>query len=367
MIQTGIYIHVPFCDGKCHYCSFYSVKACEKKIEAYTERMCSLVSDYGKRLSSRIVDSIYFGGGTPNLLGTERIVRILGAVRKNFRVQDAEITMEVNPTKGKDIDFSALRKSGINRLSIGLQSANDRELKILGRRHSVKDVETTICRAKNGGFSNISLDLMLGIPEQTRESLKKSIEFCEKQDVQHISSYMLSIEEGCGYYKNRAKLNLPGEEQTREFYLQACEELEKSGFQQYEISNFSKKGKESRHNLKYWGIEEYLGLGPSAHSFLGGKRFFYPSSISSFLRGEPCEISDETPNLQEEYVMLQLRLRCGLLQENFKEKFGCEIPRRYYENAKPFEALGLLSCSEKGIAFSREGFLLSSELLARIL
>ena len=200
---------------------------------------------------------------------------------------------------------------------MGLQSAVDIERKALGRRGGCDDIKRAIERAKKAGIDNISLDLMLGIPNQTEESLKKSIEFCEKSGAKHVSAYILKIEESTPFYRIKDSLALPDEDETCDLYLYAVSELEKSGFYQYEISNFSQEGFESRHNLKYWHCEEYLGIGASAHSFVDGKRFYYERSIDSFISGQP-PVNDGFGGDEEEYIMLALRLSEGLIFEEFE-------------------------------------------------
>ena len=286
MSNTGLYIHIPFCDGKCAYCSFFSKRADAREYDTYTDNLIRIIGIWGASLS-RTVDTVYFGGGTPSLLGHERLIRILGQVYRCFDVADnAEITVEVNPTSTADLDFAALRKAGFNRLSVGLQSANDNELRILGRRHTADDVRYTVNRAKAAGFDNISLDVMLAVPEQTADSLNNTLEFCASTGVQHISSYILKVEEGTPFYAHRDKLGLFSDEEQAAFYEQSVYKLAQMGYKQYEISNFSVEGRESRHNLHYWHDDEYLGLGPSAHSFLDGRRFYYGSSFESFYNND---------------------------------------------------------------------------------
>lgn len=365
MQPVGLYIHVPFCSGKCPYCDFYSLSASEEKMDAYTDAVVFELLLWGKK-SGRRADTLYFGGGTPSLLGERRLITILEAAERAFGLDGAEITAEVNPCTGRELSFSALRKAGFNRLSVGLQSSDEKELHSLGRRHSAEEARKTLLCAQEAGFDNLSLDLMLAIPNQTEESLLRSVEFCRKAGVQHISAYLLKIEEGTPFFKRREALSLPGEEGERALYLAACEALEKAGFAQYEISNFSLPGRESRHNLKYWNGEEYLGIGPAAHSFFGGRRFYAPRSLEQFLR--KAEYEDDGPGGDaEEYAMLRLRLREGLSREKYRERFGEDYPPSYDRNAAKFEKAGLLWCDGKGIRFSREGFLVSGKLIGEIL
>ncbi|MBQ7875042.1 MAG: radical SAM family heme chaperone HemW [Oscillospiraceae bacterium] len=364
---AGLYIHVPFCIQKCRYCDFYSFPKGEEYFEIYKKRVIEAIDFYGKRYA-RPYNSLYLGGGTPLLLGEKHLSDIMAAA-KPYLTPDAEITAEGNPGVSERCDFFALREAGINRLSFGLQSSDEKELAALGRIHSPKEAEETVKAAQKAGFDNISLDLMLGIPYQTEESLCKSIDFCDSLGVQHISCYMLKIEEGTPLAKSELRFLCADEEKSADFYLLACEELEKRGFEQYEISNFAKGGKRSFHNLRYWLDDEYIGIGPSAHSFMEGRRFYFDRSIKDFLEKPFCENEKEESSGGgwEEYAMLRLRLSDGLdvseLESRFPEVSGADI----LENAKPFEKPGLLRIKGETVSFTPKGFLLSNALTAEIL
>lgn len=364
MQPIGLYIHVPFCNGKCPYCDFYSVASNNKLLDQYTNAVCNTISYYAKRIP-RSINTIYFGGGTPNLLLEKNICTILDSIKDNFKLLIPEITMEVNPSF-ENIDFKFLHDNGVNRLSIGLQSANMNELKLLGRKHSVFDVINTINQARNAGIYNISLDLMLCIQDQTLHSLFESIKFCKDQNIQHVSAYMLKIEENTPYFFNLDKLKLKNEDEQREIYLFACKELEKAGFIQYEISNFCKPGFESKHNLKYWNCDEYLGIGPAAHSFINGKRFYYPRSIENFLNFEPATFDCKGGDVKE-YLMLKLRLNSGVNATEFLNRFGFKLSQKYFDNAKKYEKYGLVCVDRENICLTCKGFLVSNSLIAEIL
>lgn len=365
MNNIGLYIHVPFCDGKCPYCDFYSLHGDEKLMDEYTEAVIRSLYAYSHNLN-RTADTLYFGGGTPNLIGAERLCEIVAASKACFGLQNAEITVEVNPTRELNNFFERIYRAGVNRLSIGLQSANDEELKLLGRRHTAEQAAEAVAAAQQAGFCNISLDLMLAVQGQTQQSLLRSIQFCASQNIQHISAYLLKIEPGTNYYRKRDKLDLPGEDATSDLYLFAIRELEKCGFAQYEISNFAKAGYESKHNLKYWHDEEYLGIGPAAHSFVNGKRFYYGRDIHAFLDGlEPTQ--DGTGGGFEEYAMLALRLNEGLTESGCQSRFGKPIPPKLMEHAKKYEKNGFTICDKNGIRFTPKGFLVSNTLIGEIL
>ena len=364
---AGLYIHVPFCMQKCRYCDFYSFPKGEEYFGIYKNRVIEAIEFYGKRYA-RSYNSLYFGGGTPLLLGEKHLCDIMEAA-KPYLTPDAEVTAEGNPGVSERVDFSVLKAAGINRLSFGLQSANERELSALGRIHSPKEAEETVKAAQKAGFDNISLDLMLGIPYQTEESLKNSIEFCSALGVSHISSYMLKIEEGTPLSKSELRFLCADEEKAADFYLLACEELEKRGYKQYEISNFAKEEKRSFHNLRYWLDDEYIGIGPSAHSFMEGRRFYFDRSIADFLEKPFGEIEKEESSGGgwEEYAMLRLRLTEGLDVSELAEKFPEVSAEKIFENAKPFESPGLLRINGTRISFTPKGFLLSNALTAEIL
>ena len=365
MNNIGLYIHIPFCDGKCPYCDFYSLHGNEKLMDDYTDAVIRSLYAYRDTLH-RTADTLYFGGGTPNLIGAKRLTAIVAAAKECFGLQNAEITVEVNPARELDRFFEEIHKAGVNRLSIGLQSANDDELKLLGRRHTAEQAGEAVAAAQRAGFCNISLDLMLAIQGQTQQSLLRSIQFCANQNIQHVSAYLLKIEPGTNYYRKQDNLILPNEDETGQLYLYAVQELAKCGFTQYEISNFAQQGGESRHNLKYWHDEEYLGIGPAAHSFVNGKRFYYSRDIQAFLDGaEPTQ--DGTGGNFEEYAMLALRLNEGLTNTACKNKFGKPIPAELVDRAKKYETIGLTICDVNGIRFTPKGFLVSNTLIGEIL
>ena len=361
----GLYVHVPFCAGKCPYCDFYSVRATGERMDGYTDRIVQEIESEAGRLG-RKADTLYFGGGTPSLLGARRLIRILEAAKRGFGLENAEITVEANPGDELSGLFRELRAAGVNRLSLGVQSADDAELRLLGRRHTARQAARCVSDARDAGFENISLDLMLAVQGQTERSLERSVAFCADAGASHVSAYLLTIEPGTAYGKNREALRLPDEDAAASLYLSACAELEKRGYRQYEISNFAKPGKESRHNLKYWRCEEYLGFGPAAHSFLGGKRFFRKRSIGAFLRGE-APVPEGDGGGFEEYAMLALRLSEGLRDARCLARFGRPVPARVKAAAKRYEPAGLTVCGPDGFRFTPRGFLVSDALTAELL
>ncbi|MDQ5983155.1 MAG: Heme chaperone HemW [Eubacteriales bacterium SKADARSKE-1] len=365
MKPIGIYIHVPFCEKKCPYCNFYSIAPTKELIASYKNRIIDELYLLGKKLN-RTANTLYFGGGTPSILAAETIGEIISAAKSAFKLKSSEVTLEVNPTSASKINFDKLLSYGVNRLSIGLQSANENELQLLGRQHTVQMARNTVITAQKAGLNNISLDLMLAIPEQTLESLFYSIEFCSELNVQHISAYLLKVENGTPYFLNKNHLNFCDDNSQSQFYLAACKKLEELGFLQYEISNFSKPGYKSQHNLKYWDALEYLGLGPSAHSFINKKRFYCKNSLTDFINASPT-IDDGFGGYEEEYSLLRLRLTDGLNNELFFNRFKKNIPKRYFENAKLYEKPGLVTLTDSSIKLTKPGFLVSNELISRII
>lgn len=362
----GIYIHIPFCEGKCPYCDFYSVNFNEELICKYTDALCEEIKNNAKEFSQD-VNTIYFGGGTPNLIGNKNIYKIINCINKNFKLSyPNEVTIELNPSCHKNIDLNELKISGVNRLSIGMQSINNHELSILGRRHSSLDIKQILFKAKNSGFENISLDIMIAIPSQSPDNLMNSLEFCTNNFISHISVYLLKIEKGTKYFQIRDSLHLPNEDEENDLYLLTDKYLTDNGYIHYEISNFCRDGMESRHNLKYWNCDEYLAFGPSSHSFINGKRYYYPNSVHRFIEC-PKKIYDGLGGNEKEYCMLRLRLKEGLLNKEYKNRFGCNIPENYYRKAKIYSEHGLTIIDSSGIKLTSKGFLVSNSLILNII
>lgn len=363
--SIGLYIHIPFCKHKCPYCDFFSGNADENAFDNYVIELKDKIK-YWSEKAKRDVATVYFGGGTPSVLGADRLCDILDFIKSNFNIQNnAEITVEVNPDSAKTIDFKKMYACGFNRISMGMQTAVEDELRLLGRIHSIDDAKTSVERAKSAGFNNISLDLMMGIPNQTIESLEKSISFCADCKVTHISSYILKIEENTPFYKVQNKLKLADDDMQAEMYLKAVEMLDSLGYKQYEISNFAKQGYESRHNTNYWRCGEYIGIGPSAHSFFEGKRFFYSRSMDDFNNNK---LSFEgTGGDEEEFIMLSLRLKSGLNFSEFEEKFGYTLPSYIIKKAKEYEKYGYTNVTDKSISFTPKGFLVSNSIISELI
>jgi oxygen-independent coproporphyrinogen-3 oxidase len=326
----SIYIHIPFCKRKCPYCDFYSVtggaapagvlrdeipSADESRagvsradnirpysVNDYVDAICRNLSDH----TDHFFDTVYFGGGTPSVLPAEMFAKMLGCIELGG---NAEVTVEVNPESTTPEFLQGLREAGVNRLSVGVQSLFDDDLKILGRLHNADKAVKTLEAAKAVGFWSISADLMLALPNQTKERVAEEIKILDDLGVNHISAYLLKIENGTPFAVN-TPADLPDDDRAADLYLFAVSELEKYGFEQYEISNFAKPGCGSWHNSIYWLCGEYFGFGAGAHSYYGGKRYAVPRDIDAFIKAErqPTYITDENPGTESERIMLALRL-----------------------------------------------------------
>ncbi len=366
--NLSIYIHVPFCAGKCPYCDFYSLPAAtQEAMDAYVERLVNLVAQIHPKSRAYLAETVYFGGGTPSLLGARRLASVLEAVIENFSVsQNLEVTCEANPTHVDRRFFRDLRQAGFNRLSMGLQSAVREELALLGRAHTPEDAARAVEWGRAGGFENISLDLMLGLPGGTEEKLGRSIAFGSELGAKHISAYILKVEPNTPFAQR--SLALPDGDQVAEQYLFCVRELAARGYGQYEISNFTQPGFTGRHNMNYWLCGEYLGLGPGAHSFIEERRSYYPRDLAGFLAGDGT-IDDGPGGGLEEFAMLRLRLTQGLTRGALAERFGTEGEAAFEKlqaNASHCPP-DLLAEEEGRVALSPEGFLVSNVLLARLL
>ncbi len=344
----GLYIHIPFCKRKCPYCDFYSVGYDDSLAELYAQAVVRNIRHYGG-----CFDTVYFGGGTPILLH-KHIGEILRAADV---APDAEITAECNPCFINDKTLYSLLSGGVNRLSVGVQSLDDRELRALGRLHDADTAEEAVLSARAAGFENISADLMLAVPQQTVQSLDRTLDRLCSLPIDHVSAYMLKIEPDTPFGRNTPAV--PDEDSTADMYLHAVRRLAESGFSQYEISNFAKRGCECAHNLKYWRREEYLGIGPAAHSFYGGRRFEVARDIDGFI-ASPVQTeltNDNAPDEYEERVMLGLRLSEGIPEELYSPLSGGlkYIPKQYYrlENGR--------------LSLTAEGFLVSNEIISLLL
>ena len=366
----GLYIHIPFCKAKCAYCDFYSLAHSEEKMDAYMAALLRHLEEVAPRAAGMQVDTVYFGGGTPSYLGAARLCRILQTVLRRYDVaRDAEITLEANPDSAGDWkELRKLRRAGFNRLSLGVQSTDDALLRRIGRVHTYEQVQQAVMAARKAKFTNLSLDLIYGLPGQTMEDWQRTLADAVALGPEHLSCYGLKLEEGTPLWQQRQTLTLPDDDAQADMYLYTVAALGEMGYEQYEISNFAKSGKESRHNLKYWRMEEYAGFGPGAHSDFGGVRYGYVRDIDSYIAGRLVLSESETDSTlarDYEYVMLSLRTAAGIDRQTFE--------KRYRQRFQPMETLfeqyekaGLASRTEGGWRLTPKGFLVSNSIIAAL-
>ena len=326
----GIYIHVPFCRSKCQYCDFYSLTTKEDSLhDGYLDAVCSHIKEAGALAPNYLVDTIYFGGGTPSFFGAEGMAAILTVIRKSFDVaRDAEITFEANPDSVSYRLLRRLRSEGFNRVSLGIQCDNDDILKKLGRPHSYAQAVNAVKRIRKMGFKNLSLDLMYGLPGQSLQAWEHTLQNVLKLQPEHISCYGLKVEEGTPLYEYQDCCNLADDDTQADMYLSAIEILRQHGYRQYEISNFCRKGHVSRHNLKYWNGGEYLGFGPDASSDFGGRRFAIIRDLQGYIAGIRSggqvlrEVQEVPPRERAgEYLMMRLRTVSGLDPKEYEKRY----------------------------------------------
>ncbi len=374
--ELGIYIHVPFCRSKCQYCDFYSLTIKDDKVlDGYLDAVCTHIRETGPLAPGYVVDTVYFGGGTPSFFGAEGMAAILGTIRKAFSVKaDAEITFEANPDSISPRLLRRLRSEGFNRVSLGIQCDDDRILEKIGRPHDYEQAVNAVKKIRRAGFKNLSLDLMYGLPGQTLELWQATLQNVLSLKPDHISCYGLKLEKGTPMYESRDFLSLPDEDMQADMYLSTVEILRSKGYRQYEISNFSRRGYESRHNLKYWTGGEYLGFGPDASSDFAGKRFAIVRDLRAYIEGvltgqQVLSSISEVPKRERagEYLMMRLRTSLGIQAEEYEKQF-----------LLPFAPLdrALEQCRQRGHALKMdggrwkltpEGLLLSNSIISDLL
>lgn len=373
--SLGLYIHIPFCKQKCAYCDFYSLSGNEGQMDSYTDALCTHLAETAAFLSGYSAGTVYFGGGTPSYLGEKRLSRILKVILKKYRIaRDAEITLEANPDSACDWKaLKSLRKAGFNRISLGMQSACDIELAEIGRVHTMEQVKAAVEAARKAKFDNLSLDLIYGLPHQTQERWQENLAAAVALAPEHLSCYGLKVEEGTPLFLRRDTAMLPDDEAQADMYLYTVDYLARMGYSQYEISNFAQKGKESRHNLKYWTLGEYAGFGPGAHSDLGGVRYAYEKNLSGYIQGVRgsgplYSENDRIPEADRdsEWLMLGLRTVYGLdpkaYENRFRRRFTCFLPF-----LQECEKAGYAVHEDERWHLTPQGFLLSNQIIAQML
>ena len=374
----GIYIHIPFCRSKCAYCDFYSLPCQarnEELMQRYLKALCAHIRECGALAPRHKVDTIYFGGGTPSFLGSAGLSTILAAVRRSFDVDaNAEITFEANPDSVHSKLLSRLRNEGFNRVSLGIQCDDDRILETIGRPHTFEQARQAMAKIRRAGFTNVSVDLIYGLPGQSLAGWKQTVEHVLELQPEHISCYGLKLEEGTPLCENQHRYHLPDDDSQADMYLAAVDLLTARGFRQYEISNFARKGLYSRHNMKYWMGSEYLGFGPSASSDFAGQRFTMVRDIEAYIEGirtggQVIEEQEEIPLRERagEYIMLRLRTLNGISGEDYERRFRLPFAPLEKELEKQ-QQFSLASKSPDGRwRLTPKGWLVSNTIISDLL
>ena len=371
----GIYIHVPFCRSKCQYCDFYSLTVKDDKLmDGFLDAVCTHIRETGPLAPGYSVDTVYFGGGTPSFFGAEGMGTILAAIRRAFDVRpDAEITFEANPDSISPRLLRRLRSEGFNRVSLGIQCDDDRILEKLGRPHNYEQAVNAVKRIRRAGFKNLSLDLIYGLPGQSREAWEATLQNVLTLKPEHISCYGLKVEEGTPLYECQDLMRLPDDDAQADMYMATVEILRNKGYRQYEISNFCKRGYESRHNLKYWTGGEYLGFGPDASSDFAGKRFAMVRDLRGYIDGvlngkQVIGQIQEVPPRERagEYLMMRLRTTMGIQAEEYEKRYLLPFGPldTYMDDCRK---RGFALRTEGGWRLTPEGFLLSNTIISDLL
>lgn len=370
----GIYVHIPFCASKCAYCNFYSLAGNDKMIPRYQSALLRHIREAEQQLEPYLIDSVYFGGGTPSYYGASRLVKIFNTLKKTGSVLvDSEVTAEMNPDSTTYRDLAMLHRAGFNRLSIGVQCADDPTLKSIGRRHTFAQAEEAVKNARKAGFDNISIDLIYGLPSQTKESWVETLHRAAALHPEHISCYGLKIEEDTPLYIYKDSPFIPDDDTQADMYLYTVDALSRLGYRQYEISNFALRGRESRHNLKYWQGKEYMGFGAAAHSYIGKTRYSCIADVGRYINGimygNAVIDSRETVDRFEqasEYLMLGLRTNHGITEEEYRNIYPCSF-EKIESLLKSYALAGFALFNNGRWSFTPQGFLLSNRLIGDIL
>ena len=371
--NLGVYFHIPFCRSKCAYCDFCSTSQWDDKLmDAYLEAIIRQLGDFFLPGGKYTVDTVYIGGGTPSVFGGKRLAKLLKALNKHVELtRTCEITVEVNPESADKALFKQLKSAGVNRISMGVQTADDAQLKRIGRIHNFEKAKEAVELCKKYCTDNLSLDLIYGLPEQTMESWLQSVEAICALAPKHISCYALKLEEGTPLWRENPVL--PDDDTQADMYLAAVSKLAGKGYAQYEISNFAQRGFRSRHNSRYWDLSDYLGFGCAAHSFYGGKRFSFTPDINTYITG----MNGNAPIVEEadelafndrvgEYVMLALRTTDGIDENAFYSRWK----REFAPLAKRLEVYipsGHVKNDAGRWHLTPEGFLVSNTIIGDVL
>ena len=382
--ELGLYVHIPFCVRKCDYCDFLSMPVEEALYRRYVNQLKQEIKKKAERCGGYQVPTVFFGRGTPSVLPGGQIEEIMDSLQQNFDIrQDAEITVECNPGTLTQIKLASYKRAGVNRLSLGLQSAKNEELKRLGRIHCFEEFLASLDLARKAGFDNVNVDLMSALPGQTLQDWRYTLKKVLAVKPEHISAYSLIIEEGTPFYdkyredelrrqKGETPQYLPDEETERQMYAMTTELLAEKGYYRYEISNYALPGKACRHNMGYWRLTPYLGLGLGSSSLLESARFCNASNLEQYLWGDPCSLKESPELLQksrqmEEFMFLGLRMTEGISRNRFQELFGIELECIYKDALDKLRRQGLLQQREGRVFLTEEGISVSNYALSEFL
>ena len=362
-MSLGLYLHIPYCLARCRYCDFYSRGGQKEVPDAYVDALAREMARWGNCDCTALrPDTLYFGGGTPSLLRPAQAARL---VDQAAPAPEAEVTLEVNPETVDPARLEGFRRAGINRLSLGVQTADDDSLARLGRPHTAAQSRQALAWARQAGFSNISGDIMLALPHYTREEFDRTLDLLAQGGCTHISAYLLKIEPGTAFARHTPE-GLPDADAAAEFYLYAVEQLAAAGYRQYEISNFAKPGYEGRHNLLYWDCQDYLGLGPAAHSCMNRRRFYWPADTRAFVEGRSAPVQDGGCD-GEDYIMLRLRLAAGLDEETLARRFGVRLTERQRAFWRRCQAAGYAAPGDGALRLTPAGMIIQNSILVELL
>ena len=369
----GLYVHVPFCTSKCAYCDFYSYRSDAAARAEYADAAVRMAGKMAALAGERTVDTVYFGGGTPSALEPELFAHLAASLRR-FRVAEgAEFTAEANPAPIPDGMFRVWREAGVNRVSFGLQSAVTAELRAVGRRHTREDAAAAVRRAREAGIDNVTLDLMLGLPGQTDATAMESLEFALSLGPQHLSVYCLKLEENTPLARqvSAGRVRVADDDELAGRYLAVCDRLAAEGYEHYEISKFALPGFRSRHNLRYWRRQEYLGIGPAAHSFFEGRRRWFPADTAEFVRlaagPDIGWTADDPSDPGEEYLILSLRLSDGWIPAEQAQLSGVRAADAAEKYLQSLVAPGYVRRTDRSFALTDRGMLVSNTILSDLM
>jgi oxygen-independent coproporphyrinogen-3 oxidase len=372
--RVGIYIHIPFCVSKCAYCHFYSIAGAEKMFPAYHSAILRHIAEYSPQLDAYLIDTVYFGGGTPSHYGAGRLISMFNTLKRRGHVLlDSEVTVEINPGGINRDDLIRLKRAGFNRLSIGVQCSDDKMLASLGRTHTFADAEETIGDARQAGFDNVSIDIIFGLPSQDKDAWAETLSKAAALKPEHLSCYGLTIEAGTQRYVFKDSPFLPDDDVQADMYLYAVETLARFGYRQYEISNFAKRGFESKHNLKYWLGEDYIGFGPGAYSYIGQSRYSFVNDVEQYIErvksGQAIvDYSEEMSDFENagEYIMLRLRTIHGISEEEYYNIYRLKMDL-LLDLLRDYEKNGWALFKDGRWRFTPAGFVLSNTLIGELL